>query len=121
MRAGKKPNEPKPTGTDWQRVKSEAAADAPVAHDPAADAEPYDPNDPAAVAAYWASADIKRGPGRPPSAVTRPTLNMRADADVLAAFKAKFASMASTSEDRRAEPRNSSRREPDRDHCAGSK
>ena len=38
-----------------------------------------------------------------------------------AAFKAKFASMASTSEDRRAEPRNSSRREPDRDHCAGSK
>ena len=39
MQAGKKPTEPKPSGTDWQRVK-------------------------------------------------RPTLNMRVDADVLAAFKA---------------------------------
>jgi len=88
MRAGKKPTEPKPTGTDWQRVKTEAAADVAVAHDAARDAEPYDPNDPAAVAAFWARASIKRGPGRPPSAVTRPTLNMRVDADVLAAFKA---------------------------------
>jgi len=88
MRAGKKPNEPKPSGTDWQRVKSEAAADAAVAHDAASDAAPYDPNDPAAVAAFWARASIKRGPGRPPSAGTRPTLKMRVDADVLAAFKA---------------------------------
>ena len=59
-----------------------------MAHDPAADAEPYDPNDPAAVAAYWARASIERGPGRTPSAVTRPTLNMRLDADLLAALKA---------------------------------
>jgi len=88
MRTGKKPTETKLPETDWQRVKSDAAANAAVAHDPASDAEPYDPNDPAAVAAYWASASIKRGPGRPPSAVTRPTLNMRVDADVLAAFKA---------------------------------
>ena len=88
MRTGRKPTEPKPTGTDWQRVKSEAAADAAVVHDPVGDAGPYDPNDPAAVAAYWARASIKRGPGRPLSAVTRPTLNMRVDADVLAAFKA---------------------------------
>jgi len=88
MRAGKKPAEPKPTGSDWQRVKSEAAADAAVAHDPASDADPYDPNNPAAVAAFWARASVKRGPGRPPAAVTRPTLNMRVDADVLAAFKA---------------------------------
>ena len=88
MQAGKKHTEPKPTGTDWQRVKREAATDAPVAYDPAADTEPYNPNDPAAVAAFWHSASIKRGPGRPAAAVKRPTLNMRVDADVLAAFKA---------------------------------
>ena len=88
MQAGKKPTEPQPTGTDWQRVKREADADAPVAHDPAADTEPYDPNDPATVTAFWNSASIKRGPGRPAGAVKRPTLNMRVDADVLAAFKA---------------------------------
>jgi len=40
------------------------------------------------MAVYWARASIKRGPGWPPSAVTRPTLNMRVDADALAAFKA---------------------------------
>ena len=88
MRVGKKPTEPKPTGTDWQRVKREAAADAPVVYDPTADTAPYDPNDAAAVAAFWHSASIKRGPGRPAAAVKRPTLNMRVDADVLAAFKA---------------------------------
>jgi len=88
MRVGKKPIEPKPTATDWQRVKSEAAADAAVAHDPANDADSYDPNDPVAVAAYWAGASMMRGAGRAPSAVTLPTLNMRVDADVLAAFQA---------------------------------
>jgi uncharacterized protein (DUF4415 family) len=40
------------------------------------------------VEAFWRSANVKRGPGRPPVAVKRPTLNMRVDADVLAAFKA---------------------------------
>ncbi len=60
---GKKPTEPKPTGTDWERVKREAAKDAPVSFDPATDAnsEPYNPNDAAAVAAYWSGATIKRG------------------------------------------------------------
>jgi uncharacterized protein (DUF4415 family) len=77
---------PKPTGTDWARVKREAAKDAPIAFDAAV--EPYDPNDAAAVAAYWKSASIKRGRGRPAVAVKRPTLNMRVDADVLDAFKA---------------------------------
>ena len=33
-------------------------------------------------------ASIKRGPGRPPVATERPTLNMRVDADVLSAIKA---------------------------------
>ena len=71
MRVGKKPTEPKPTGTDWQRVKREAAADAPVVYDPTADTAPYDPNDAAAVAAFWHSASIKRGPGRPAAGACR--------------------------------------------------
>jgi|JI10StandDraft_1071094.scaffolds.fasta_scaffold1935605_1 hypothetical protein len=60
---GKKPTAPKPTGTDMARVKREAAQDAPVSFDPAtdADSEIYDPNDAAAVAAYWRGATIKRG------------------------------------------------------------
>jgi len=76
----------KPTATDWERVKREAAHGAPIAHT-AADG-PYDPNDAAAVAAYWQQTNIKRGRGRPATAVKRPTLNMRVDADVLEAFKA---------------------------------
>ena len=87
---GKKPTEPKPTGTDWERVKREAAKNAPVSFDPATDAssEPYNPNDAAAVAAYWKDATIQRERGRPALAVKRPTLNMRVDAEVLEAFKA---------------------------------
>jgi len=76
----------KPTGTDWARVKREAAADTPIPYT-AADG-PYDPNKAVAVAAYWQSANIKRGRGRPAVAVKRPTLNMRVDAEVLDAFKA---------------------------------
>ena len=86
MKTGKKPNERKPTGTDWARVKRDAKQDAPVPFD--ADSEPYNPSDAAAVAAYWAGAAIKRGRGRPTVAVKRPTLNMRVDAQVLDAFKA---------------------------------
>ena len=74
----------RPTGTDWERVKREAAADAPIDDQ----SGPYDPNDTAAVSAYWQKATITRGRGRPPVAVKRPTLNMRVDADVLDAFKA---------------------------------
>ena len=74
----------KPTGTDWERVKREAAADVPVDDQTG----PYDPNDTAAVSAYWQQATITRGRGRPAVAVKRPTLNMRVDADVLDAFKA---------------------------------
>ena len=40
------------------------------------------------MAAYWASAHVKRGRGRPAVERKRPTLNMRIDADVLEAFKA---------------------------------
>ncbi len=84
MQVGKKPTEQK--GTDWERVKREAAQDAPIQSTP--ESGPYDPNDAAAVAAYWASATIKRGRGRPAVAEKRPTLNMRVDAEVLDAFKA---------------------------------
>ncbi len=90
MQIGKKTTERKPTGTDWERVKREAAQNAPVPFDPVADKEnePYDPNAAAAVAAYWKGATIRRGRGRPAVAVKRPTLNMRVDAEVLDAFKA---------------------------------
>ena len=74
------------TGTDWARVKLEAAQDAPITHTPADG--PYDPNEASAVAAFWQQATIKRSRGRPAVAVKRPTLNMRVDPDVLEAFKA---------------------------------
>ena len=67
--------------TDWERVKREAAADAPVAFDP--EAELYNPNDATAVKAAWDEGGVTRR-GRPPVTVKRPTLNMRIDADVLA-------------------------------------
>ena len=76
----------KPKVTDWERVKREAARDAPISH--TATDGPYDPNDAAAVSAYWQKTSIKRGRGRPAVAVKRPTLNMRVDPDVLDAFKA---------------------------------
>ena len=76
----------KPCGTDWARVKREAVQDAPIPH--AAADGPYNPNDAAAVSAYWQQATITRGRGRPRVDVKRPTLNMRVDADVLDAFKA---------------------------------
>lgn len=76
----------KPTGTDWERVKREAAHDAPIPY--TVNDGPYDPNDPAATAGYWQDATVKRGRGRPTVPTKRPTLNMRVDADVLDAFKA---------------------------------
>ena len=76
----------KPAASDWKRVKREAAQDAPIAH--TATDSPYDPNDAAAVVAYWQQASIKRGQGRPAAAVKRPTLNMRVSAEVLEAFNA---------------------------------
>jgi len=59
---------PKPKVTDWDRVKREAARNAPV-EDPLG---PYDPNDPEAVSAYWKAATITRGRGRPRVSVKRP-------------------------------------------------
>jgi len=63
-----------------------AKKDAAISYDLESDL--YDPNDRKAVEAFWRTATIKRGRGRPASDVKRPTLNMRVDADVLDAFKA---------------------------------
>jgi uncharacterized protein (DUF4415 family) len=78
--------EPTPKVNDWKLVKKQVEANEPIAFDPEVD--PCDPNDDAAVEAFWASATITRGRGRPPVAVKRPTLNMRVDAEILEAFKA---------------------------------
>lgn len=42
--------------TDWERVAREYDSDAPIPYDP--DDGPYDPNDDAAVDAYWNDATI---------------------------------------------------------------
>lgn len=57
-----------------------------MSHD--AESDLYDPNDEAAVPAFWSKATIKRGLGCPAAEVMHPTLNMRVDAEVLATFKA---------------------------------
>ena len=44
--------------TDWERVKRNIADDAPILYD--TEDRPYDPNDEAAVEAYWAQAIIQR-------------------------------------------------------------
>jgi uncharacterized protein (DUF4415 family) len=74
------------TQTDWARVKREAEQEALIVHDSAT--EPYNPNDEESVTAYWNSAQVRRGRGRPALATKRPSLNMRVDADVLDALKA---------------------------------
>ena len=55
--------------SDWERVKGVIAADAPIPYDPNdPDDGPYNPNDEAAVDAFWNKAGaegcIIRGPGR---------------------------------------------------------
>jgi uncharacterized protein (DUF4415 family) len=42
--------------TDWERVRREYDSDAPIPYDP--EDGPYDPNDDAAVEAYWNDATI---------------------------------------------------------------
>ena len=42
--------------SDWERVKKNIAEDAPIPYDP--EDGPYDPNDDAAVDAYWDKATI---------------------------------------------------------------
>ena len=81
----KKPSR-KRSRTDWARVKAEARAGAPVAFDPEVD--PYDPNDPKAVAAFWRGATVRR-PGQrgPQKAPTKEQVTLRLDREVLAYFR----------------------------------
>ena len=72
--------------TDWERVRRESAADTPVYYDH--EVGPYDPNDAAAVEAYWASAKIIRGPGRPRLETPNKLLPIRYDLSIIEAFKA---------------------------------
>lgn len=64
----------KPAVSDWERVKREADQDAPIAH--ISTDGPYDPNDAAAVAAYWQQASIKRR-RETPTAVARELISER--------------------------------------------
>jgi len=72
--------------TDWARVKAQAHAAAPVAFDPNSD--PYDPNDPKAVAAFWRGATVRR-PGQrgPQKSPTKEQVTLRLDRGVLAHFR----------------------------------
>ena len=81
----KKPSR-KRSRTDWARVKAEARAGAPVAFEPKTD--PYDPNDPKAVAAFWRGATVRR-PGQrgPQKAPTKEQVTLRLDREVLAHFR----------------------------------
>jgi len=72
-----------PSKTDWDRVKREAALDAPIAFDPVADL--YNPNDSKAVEAFIAKAVVRRGPQKEP---TKAQVAIRFDRDVLEILKA---------------------------------
>jgi hypothetical protein len=47
--------------TDWDRVRHTIATDAHIPYDP--EDGPYDPNDDAAVEAYWSESIIRRANG----------------------------------------------------------
>lgn len=74
--------------TDWERVRREIAEDAPIPYDP--EDGPYDPNDDAAVDAYWAKAIIRR-PGQrgPQKSPVKKQVSLRLSPEVIAHFKAK--------------------------------
>jgi uncharacterized protein (DUF4415 family) len=71
--------------TDWDQVKRDAASDAPIAYDPEADL--YDPDDPAQVAAFFSSAKVVRKPGRPKAETTKVPIAIRLSPDVVDYFK----------------------------------
>ncbi|HWF10607.1 MAG TPA: BrnA antitoxin family protein [Bryobacteraceae bacterium] len=74
--------------TDWDRVRKEYDSNAPIPYDP--EDGPYDPNDDAAVDAYWAQATIirpgQRGPQKSP---VKKQVSLRLSPEVIAHFKAK--------------------------------
>ena len=71
--------------SDWEQVQRDAATNAPIAYDP--DTDLYDPNDPAQVNNFFASAKVVRKPGRPKAATTKIPTAIRLSADVVEYFK----------------------------------
>ena len=80
------PGSKKTSQTDWDRVKRDAASEAPVAYDPETDM--YDPNDPAQVTDFFSSAKVVRKPGRPKAEKTKVPIAIRLSPDVVEYFKA---------------------------------
>lgn len=73
--------------TNWDRVRKAYESDAPIPYDP--EDGPYDPNDDAAVEAYWAEATITRPNHRGPQKVaTKKQVSLRLSPEVVAHFKA---------------------------------
>ena len=74
--------------TDWDQVRKAYDSNAPIPYDP--EDGPYDPNDDAAVDAYWAQAIIRR-PGQrgPQKTPTKKQVSLRLSPEVIAHFKAK--------------------------------
>jgi uncharacterized protein (DUF4415 family) len=75
----------KKQGTDWERIRAEAAADKAVVYDPETDS--YDPNDEAAVNAFFDENKPVRRRG-PQKAPTKQQVTMRLSPDVLDKFRA---------------------------------
>jgi uncharacterized protein (DUF4415 family) len=75
--------------TDWERVKREYDANAPIPYDP--EDGPYDPNDEEATEKYLSEAIIVRGPGQrgPQKTPTKQLVSLRLSQEVLEFFKAK--------------------------------
>ena len=67
--------------------------------DPIAYADLYDPNDPAQVAAFFASAKVVRKPGRPKAEKTKIPTAIRLSADVVEYFKSTGAGWQSRIDD----------------------
>ena len=72
--------------TDWDQVTRDSASEVPVTYDPETDL--YDPNDPAQVSAFFATAKVVRKPGRPKAETTKVPIAIRLSPDVVEYFKA---------------------------------
>lgn len=79
------PGSKKNSKSDWERVKTDAVSDSPIAYDPETDL--YDPNDAGQVAAFFESAKVVRKPGRPKAERKEVLVAIRLSPDVVEYFK----------------------------------